>query len=157
MTAWLLSVAGAGILGVIISYLTSKTRLHSVIKTACTYVFLLVLVFPLPALIAGGTGDGSSCGIFDSEIEYDDDILDTTNEAYFSIVSGRLKRTLKEDGYEVDVTVKGSIAGDKATVSEVLIVLHGEFADSSTAALKVGALAADYLLADISVVKVQIG
>lgn len=156
MNAWLLSVVGVGILGVIINFLTAKTRLHSVVKTACTYVFLLVLIFPLPSLITGG-GDGSSCGIFDSEISYDEDILNNTNNAYFSIVSTSLKRTLKEDGYDTDVEVKGDITGEKAIVNEVIIILHGEFADSSTAILAVRDLAADYLMADVSIVRVTVG
>ena len=75
MTAWLLSVAGVGILGVLVSVLTNKTRLHKVVRTACTYAFLLVLVFPLPSLITS-VGSGS-CGIFDEAPTYDEEVLDS--------------------------------------------------------------------------------
>lgn len=156
MTAWLLSVAGAGILGVIISFLTNKTRLHSVIKTACTYVFLLILVFPLPALITGG-GETSSCGIFDAEVTYDEDILNATDKAYFSIVSASLKRVLAQDGYDVDVSISGNASGDTVVVDGVLVILHGEFSDSSSTSLVVRDLVADYLMTDVSKVRVQIG
>ena len=156
MTAWLLSVVGAGIIGVLVEQLTSRTRLHKVIKTACTYVFLLVLIFPLPSLVQNGV-DMESCGISGSEITYDEDILDVTDGAYFSLVASALGSAIAAEGYDADCEVTGSASGDTVIVDGVTITLRGEFTDSSAAVLRVKSLAADYLGIEQPKVQVILG
>lgn len=155
MTVWLLSVAGTGILGVLIGHLTSKTRMHSVIKTACTYVFLLVLIFPIPTLITNGI-DMSSCSIFGGDFSYNEDVFDKTSEAYFSIVKTEIERQAQERGYEIECEINGTLDEEKITVHEVIVILKGEFADSSAAILDVKAMIADYLEVEQSIVRVQV-
>lgn len=155
MTAWLLSVAGTGILGVLIGHLTSKTRMHTVIKTACTYVFLLVLIFPLPTLITNGM-DMSSCSIFGTDFSYNEDVFDKTGGAYFSVVKVELERQAKERGYDIECEIKGRVDNEKVTVESVNVTLKGEFADSSAAALEVIAFVADCLEVDQSIVRLKI-
>lgn len=155
MMVWLLSVAGTGILGVLIGHLTAKTRMHNVIKTACTYAFLLVLIFPIPSLISNGI-DMSSCGISGTDFSYNDDVFEKTGSAYFSVVKVELERKVKEYGYEVECEIKGSLDDEKVRVDGVDVTLKGEFADSSAAILDVKAFIADCLEVEQSIVRVKI-
>ncbi len=156
MTAWLLSVAGTGILGVLIGHLTSKTRMHSVIKTACTYVFLLVLIFPIPTFFAKGI-DMTSCSIFNTDFSYNENVLDKTGSAYFAVVEAELNRKVKEIGYYARCSVKGRIDGEKIIAEGAEVTVFGEFADSSSVILEVRAFVAEYLGIDQGAVRVSIG
>ncbi len=155
MTAWILSVAGAGLIGVIITHLTEKTRLHKVVRTASTYVFLLVLVFPLPSLVEKGA-DLGSCNMFDSSVEYDEGVLDVTDGAYFSIVAKSLEGVLRNDGYETVCEIDGSASGEKIAVYSVTVRLIGEFSDSSVTILTVRRTVADYLEIEENTVRVYV-
>lgn len=153
MTAWLLSVAGVGILGVLIGHLTAKTRLHGVIKTACTYIFLLVLIFPLPTLISGGF-DMTSCSIFDGDFSYNESVMDATEKSYFAVVGVEVDRTLKDAGYETKSEVRGRLTDSGGAVESVTVTLKGEQTDSAAAALAVKSLVAEYLEIDVGAVQV---
>ena len=119
-------------------------------------MFLLVLIFPLPSLVQTGV-DMESCGISGSEITYDEDILDVTDGAYFSLVASALGSAIAAEGYDADCVVTGSASGDTVIVDGVTITLRGEFTDSSAAVLRVKSLAADYLGIEQSKVQVILG
>ncbi len=156
MTAWILSVAGAGLIGVIIAHLTEKTRLHKTVRTACTYVFLLVLVFPLPSIVSKGV-DLGSCNVLDGSVEYDEDVLGVTDGAYFSIVARSLEKALKDDGYDATCEIDGSASGEKVEVYSVSVRLNGEFADSSVTMLAVKRAVAEYLEIEENKVRIYVG
>lgn len=143
MTAWLLSVAGVGILGVLVSVLTNKTRLHKVVRTACTYAFLLVLVFPLPSLITS-VGSGS-CGIFDEAPTYDEEVLDSVSSAYLEVVGDALDAALAEKGYVAESRLTGNATGAEVNVDSADVTLYGDFTDSASVILTVRGLVAEYL------------
>ncbi|MBQ7227934.1 MAG: hypothetical protein IJX05_06010 [Clostridia bacterium] len=155
MIAWLLSVAGVGILGVIVSHLTAGTRLKKTVKVACTYVFILAVIFPLPSLISDGVSGESCGGIFDGEIEYNQDVLDVTDGAYFEIVATSLESVLSESGYVCDCKIKGTMSGEKARIENVTVNVKGEFADSVVAGSEIRKLVSEYLEISESEVKVN--
>ena len=155
MTAWLLSVLGAGIIGALVTHLTSKLRMHSLIRTASVYVFILSIVLPLPVVLNGGF-DSGSCGESGFDAEYDEGIADVTDAAYFSLVAEALDAELAEAGYDSHSTVTGSIFGDRATVERVDIKIKGEFPDSSTVILRIKEFASEYLETDKAVIDVYV-
>ncbi len=154
MTVWLLGVLGTGVLGAVINHLTSGTRMHGVVRTACVYAFVLAVIFPVPMLIAGDFG-ALSCDYGDTE--YDKEIADATDEAYFSLAAQALDAELAANGYDTESVVEGTVYAEKATVTRITVMLYGEFADSSAEIVRVGRIAADYFGTDISAVYVYVG
>ena len=147
MTVWLMSVLGTGILGAVINHLTAGTRMHGAVRTACVYAFVLAVIFPVPMIISGDYGDSA----------YDEDIADITDEAYFALAAEALDAELAAHGYDTSSVVEGTVYADKATVTRVVVTLYGEFADSSSEIVRVGALVSEYFGTDISAVYVYVG
>ena len=154
MTVWLMSVLGTGILGAVINHLTAGTRMHGAVRTACVYAFVLAVIFPVPMIISGNY-DALSCDYGDST--YDEDIADVTDEAYFALAAEALDAELAAHGYDTSSVVEGTVYADKATVTRVVVTLYGEFADSSSEIVRVGALVSEYFGTDISAVYVYVG
>ena len=156
MTAWILSVLGTGLLGVIFQHLTAKTRLHHVVRTACIYVFILVVILPLPAIFSGGI-DMESCDIGGNGADFDENVMETTDRAYFTLVEQALDKYLSDSGYETDSYIEGSVFSEKITVKKVTIEVIGEFSDSSVVTVSVREIAADYLEIEKSAISVYVG
>lgn len=154
ITAWILGVLGTGVAGAVVNRLAAGTRMHSVIKTACVYAFVLAVIFPVP-LILSGDWELSSCG-YDGT-EYDENISAVTDEAYFALAAEALGEELAAEGYDVDVRIEGTVFSDSAKVEKVIVTLYGEFADSSSEVVRIKQLSAEYLETDISSVYVYVG
>ncbi len=143
MTAWILSILGTGVIGALIDHLTSGTKAHKAVKTACIYAFVLAVIFPVPMIISGNF-ESLSCN-FDGDVVYDDQIADITDDAYFSLVSEALDTELKNNGYDTKSEAEGTIYSSIVTLTRVNIFLYGEFADSSSEILRIKKLASEYL------------
>ncbi len=155
MTVWLLSVLGTGIIGMLVTHLTSKLRMHALVRTACVYVFILSVVLPLPVILSGET-DFGSCGSGGFDTEYDEGIADVTDSAYFALVAEALDKHLEDAGYDTSSDIKGSVFGEKAVVEQVTVKVKGEFPDSSVVILRIKELASEYLETDRAVIDVYV-
>lgn len=155
MAVWLLSVLGTGITGALVTHLTSKLRMHAIVRTACVYAFILSVVLPLPVMLSG-EADAGSCGTAGFETEYDEGIADVTDAAYFSLVAEALDNELSASGYDTQSVIEGSVFGEKAVVEKITITVSGEFPDSSVVILRIKELAAEYLETDGAVIDVYV-
>ena len=153
MTAWILGVLGSGVLGAVVSHLTSGTRVHKAVKTACIYVFILAVIFPVPVL-ASGEWKALSCDF--ENVEYDEKIADVTDEAYFSLVSEALDGELSGSGYDTETVIQGTVYSSNAIIDSVTITVFGEYADSSAEILRIKDIAAEYLEIDLSLIYVYV-
>lgn len=155
MTAWLLSVVGVGIVSVLVNYLTQGMKLHHTVGTACKYIFILVLIFPIPTMIGGGM-QNQSCNAFEDNFEYNEEIMNSTSDAYLAVLEGAVEQSLSEDGYSADCKLYGTVTGSEVNLTSALVVVKGEFSDSSVVIIKVRELTAEMLDISKDIVEVQV-
>lgn len=153
MTAWLISLSGVAVLGVIVTHLSAGTRMAKTVKLAFTYTFLLTLVFPLPSLFEYKTDCNN---VFNFEIEYDEDIIDGVDKTYFEIVSTSLDEVLRERGYSSKTQIDGTVSGEKAEVFSVIVTVSGEFYDGNLIKTEIQTIVVEYLGIEKSKVSVKI-
>lgn len=154
MTEWLLSAAGIAVLLVLVSYLSSGTKMHNTIKTASAYIFILVMIYPLPSLISGSF-NFTSCSLYDDFV-YDEKIENSVNSEYMNLIEQTLDSKLTEDGYNTVSNVSGSYVSGELVIEKVIITVYGEYADSTSVMLIVKRKTAEYLNVGESIVSVNV-
>ena len=99
MTAWLISVVGVVLVGVLVELILTDSPMSKFVRSIYAFFILLVIVSPLPGLIRNGIEVGAG-------VEYDWALINTINNQSLAAAQGRVDRALEAGGFgDVIVTI----------------------------------------------------
>ena len=122
MSSWILSIAGVCILSVVIDLILPSGQTSKYIKNIFGYIIVLVIIWPLPAIVKGNFDFGS---IFESQdIVLQEDFIYQVNRDKLTSVERLLEEQIEGLGLKnVDVSVSGNIFTTDMTIDEIFVDL----------------------------------
>ena len=115
MNAWLLSIAGAIVVGVILELVLSSGSLGKFVRSIYAFFLLLIIVTPIPGFLRNGITIGEG-------IDFDWELIGTINSQSNTAAENRLVSELGRFGITgVLVTVVHDRNAQQFTIQEVFI------------------------------------
>ena len=117
MTTWLLSMLGIGLLDVIVLHFTEHSKLNKTIKTVCSVIFILVVIYPIPSLINGKLDFDMIS--FDYSIEIDSSMTDIIHKNEIKLLEKAVENALAGDGYTAEISIDANFQGNDINITKV--------------------------------------
>jgi stage III sporulation protein AF len=103
VSAWLLSILGVVIIGVLADILTPEGEMQKYIRSVFAIITVFVIISPLPSLL---NKEFDLENVFNkSRIVYDSNYFENINRQYALTIEKTVKNSLEENGYAVNFIV----------------------------------------------------
>lgn len=122
ISSWLLSVAGVGVISVLIDVVLPNGQTNKYVKGMFAFIMLFVIISPIPTLLKS---DFDLEKIFSStQIEVEEDFIYQVNRTKLNYLENQIKSRLLNEGIDsITVTVNGDIFDSNMQIKNVFVDL----------------------------------
>lgn len=155
MTSWVLTICGICILSVVIDLVISDGQTNKHIKTAFSYIILLVIVSPVPSMLNKNFNINEI--LHKNEILVDDNYIYQLNQYKINMLKADIEKEIVSNGIlGVEIAINCDIFAEELDIKSILVDLYNLVIDEKNKHINIEIVVVECIQKHIKIDKEQI-